>query len=97
MNSITYFLVLILLSSIALAGSNKGVRHPIVNPPPEINYEDAGKTALQQFNIASVRYALAYLASDSLQGRETTEIGQKKSGGLHCRTIQRNGHQTARG
>ncbi|HUI29959.1 MAG TPA: M28 family peptidase [Candidatus Acidoferrales bacterium] len=44
-----------------------------------IDYETAGGAALQYFDISYVRYALDYLASDSLEGRETTESGQKKA------------------
>ena len=44
-----------------------------------VEQKKEGVQALAQFNIVHVREALAYLASDSLEGRETSEPGQKEA------------------
>ena len=86
MASSRVFLGICLLSSLAFVGTNlhgKGssriTNRSIVPSLQEIDYERAGREAIRQFNIADVRYALTYLASDSLEGRETAEPGQKKA------------------
>lgn len=70
-------LLLAFLSSFVFAGSGKG--GPRSSDSSNVDYGTAGPEALQFFNVADVRYALTYLASDSLQGRETTEPGQKRA------------------
>ena len=50
--------------------------------PQKVDYEKAGIDAMRQFKIEHMRYALSCLASDSLEGRETSEPGQKKAAEL---------------
>ena len=45
----------------------------------DVDYETASIKAGRLINLSDIRSALIYLASDSLQGRETTEPGQKKA------------------
>lgn len=59
--------------------SNESKSHDGVQSSQKVDYETAGIEAMREFNIAHVRYALNYLASDSLEGRETSEPGQEKA------------------
>ncbi len=52
------------------------------------NYDAAGREALRQFPIAHVRHDLNYLASDSLEGRETCEPGQIKAADFIARQFK---------
>lgn len=66
-------LTLLVLSPLAISGP-QGLTNKA-----GINYETAGIKALRLINLSLIRSALIYLASDSLQGRETTEPGQKRA------------------
>ncbi len=79
-------LVLVFLDSFVFAGSNKASAQS--RDSSNVDYGTAGIDALQLFNTANVRYALTYLASDSLQGRETTEPGQKKAADFIARRFK---------
>jgi len=78
MTSSRIFLVLCVFSSLAFGGTHRNENHP-AQSTGDLDYEKAGEEAIRQFNIMHVRYALTYLASDSLEGRETSEPGQKKA------------------
>jgi hypothetical protein len=70
-------LVVGLLNGFVFGASNN--TDPRSRDSSNVDYGTAGLEALQLFSIPHARYALTYLASDSLQGRETTEPGQKKA------------------
>jgi hypothetical protein len=74
-----FLLTVGLLGTVALGGSHNTTNHPEVQTVSRVDYEAIGVEALRHFNIAHVRYALDYLASDSLEGRETAEPGQKRA------------------
>ncbi len=86
-------LVLVFLDSFVFAGSNKASAQS--RDSSNVDYGTAGIDALQLFNTANVRYALTYLASDSLQGRETTEPGQKKAADFIARRFKETRFETA--
>ena len=72
-------LCIVLLTTMAYAGTNKTANQIKTAPGSKIDYTTAGEEALHNFEIKHVRYELTCLASDSFEGRETTEPGQIKA------------------
>ncbi len=66
-------LAFVVLSQLAVSGPLKPAKKT------NTNYEKAGIEALRLIQMSQMKSALVYLASDSLQGRETTEPGQKRA------------------